>query len=73
MLRFFKIVLLWRHLRGCWIVESQQVRGFLITLLCTDVVRHTDGTEGTVTDDRLDLIQDFTLGTKTWSVEVGNI
>ena len=54
-------------------MESQQVRGFLIILLCTDVVRHTDGTEGTVTDDRLDLIQDFTLETKTWSVEVGNI
>ena len=24
---------------------------FLITLPCTDIVRHTGGTEGTVTDD----------------------
>ena len=44
------IVLLRRHLRGCLIMESQQVIGFLITL-CTYVVRHTGGTEGTVTDD----------------------
>ena len=45
--------------------------GFLITLLCTDVVTYTGGTEVTGTDDWLDLIQDFTLGTKTSSVEVG--
>ena len=45
---------------------------FLITLSCTDIVRHTGGTEGTVTDDWLDLIQGFALGTKTLSVEVGS-
>ena len=33
-------------------MESHQVIGFLITLLHTDVVRHTAGTE--VTDDGLD-------------------
>ena len=35
-------------------MESHQVLGFLITLLHTDVVRHTAGTEGAVTDDGLD-------------------
>ena len=30
----------------------------MVTLLCTDVVRHTDGTEETVADDWLELIQD---------------
>ena len=30
--------------------ESRQVIGFLITLSCKDVARHTGGTEGTVTD-----------------------
>ena len=38
-----------------------------------DFVRHTGGTEGTVTDDWLELIQGFALGTKALSVEVGNI
>ena len=33
------------------LTESRQVIGFLITSLRTDVVRHTGGTEGTVTDD----------------------
>ena len=42
-------------------MESRQVIGFLIALSCTDVVRHTGQTEGTVTDDWLELIQDFTL------------
>ena len=51
MLRFFTIVFLRRHLRGPLITESRQVIGFLITILCTDVVRQTDGTEGTVTDN----------------------
>ena len=45
---------------------------FLITL-CTGVVRRTGGTEGTVTDEWQDLIQDFTLGAKTLTVKVGNI
>ena len=45
--------------------------GFLITSLCRDVVWHTGGTEGAVTDEWLDLIQDFTLGIKTLPVEVG--
>ena len=30
---------------------TEQVIGFLFTLSCTDFVRHTGGTEGTVTDD----------------------
>ena len=44
-------MLLRRHLRGRLITELGQVIGFLITLLCTDVVRHTCGTEETVTGD----------------------
>ena len=47
------IVLLQRQLRGHLIMESQQVIGFLILLLYTDVVRHTGATEGTVTNDWL--------------------
>ena len=31
--------------------ESRQVIGFLITLLCTVVIRQTGRTEGTITDD----------------------
>ena len=52
---------------------SRQVIGFLITLLCKYVVKHTGETEQTVIDDGLGLIQDFTFGTKTSSVEVGNM
>ena len=52
-LLFFMIVLLQRQLRGHLIMESQQVIGFLILLLYTDVVRHTGATEGTVTNDWL--------------------
>ena len=54
-------------------MESRQVIGFLITVSRTDVIIHTCGTEGTLADGRLDLIQNFTLGVKTWSVEVGSI
>ena len=50
-LPFFTIVLLQRHLRPRLIMESRQVIGFLITLSCTDVVRHTGRTERTVTND----------------------
>ena len=65
MLQFFRIVLLWRHLQRLLITELSKVIGFLITLLYTDVVGHTGGTEVIVTDDWLDLLQDFTLGIKT--------
>ena len=71
MLQFFRIVLLWRHLQRLLITELSKVIGFLITLLYTDVVGHTGGTEVIVTDDWLDLLQDFTLGIKTLSVEIG--
>ena len=71
-MRVFTIVLLRRHLRGCLITELQQVIGFLFTLLYADVVRHTGGIERTVRNDWLDLTQDFTLGIKTLSDEVGN-
>ena len=71
MLQFFRIELLWRHLQRLVITESSKVIGFLITLIHTDVVGHTGGTEVIVTDDWLDLLQDFTLGIKTLSVEIG--
>ena len=71
MLQFFRIVLLWRHLQRLLITELSKVIGFLIKLLYTDVVGHTGGTEVIVTDDWLDLLQDFTLGIKTLSVEIG--
>ena len=71
MLQFFRIVLLWRHLQRLVITESSKVIGFLITLIHTDVFGHTGGTEVIVTDDWLDLLQDFTLGIKTLSVEIG--
>ena len=69
MVQFFTTVLLSGHL----IMESWQVVGFLITWWCTDVLKNTGETEGTVADEWQDLTQDFLLGTKTLSVEVGNI
>ena len=59
-------VLLQRHLQGSLITESRQVIGFLITLSYIDVVRHTGGTEGTVADDWLDLMQNKNIVCWSW-------